>query len=242
MNYSKKRKIFWFILMIVFVAFLIVMRFVNNRIDRTEEISTEQANTENEITKNSVLILSDGSIDSSKLLLKKEQIAYNFLCDNYDLTENIDDDGMYNDMSPLLVYDNDKLSKFEYVICSGGFFDYYAGTEIGDLDSDTTTFAGYLYTNIKELSSKMPNTKFFLVSIPYYKDIKSENSTYTVADYNLAIETIAKQFDNVYYIDIATETKNNPIEMHTDGLYYEKDTNNLIYNKFKEIITKDTKE
>lgn len=236
MNQHTQRKIVWIVVMAIMSIFIIVMKvkekYFPSEIDIIQE---EMMKTDFEIIDNTVILYSDGVINSEKVLLQAERMTNLFEDSNYSYTEKITEYGMLNMLKPMISYEDSEIKKTEYVIIHGGFLDMIAATEIGDFDSAQTTVVGYLKTIIEDILKKSPNTKIILMGIPCY-DLTGVEEQYNPHDYNLAFEILASSFDNVYYIDLYSATTNKPLVMESTEYRYDYETIKIIYSKIIETI------
>lgn len=206
----------------------------------SDKTPVEEKVIQNEYTENSILLLSDGSIDEDQTSIKSETMRYLAENDGYKYAEKIVDNGLLGSqlMYKMLEFD-ESFGKYQYVIINGGMRDFGVQESIGDIDSSGVGFCNAVYTFFDEASKKTPNTKYFLVGLPYVKDLKisdEEEINISIADYNFALKTIADMYDNVYFLDFSENTKLEPIEFKYSDYFYDIDSLQKIYNSFKNAI------
>lgn len=127
------------------------------------------------------------------------------------------------------------LDEVDYIVISYGLNDYTVGCKIyGEDLYDEYTYAGALRSSVERIREVCPNAKIILSSITYCvfygNDIVTQDGyekTYgggTINDYRDAMELVAAEFDNVYFINNLENLDINK-ENYTDYLYDEMHLN-----------------
>lgn len=219
---------------------IIAFRIFDFLLPKTEEELLKEKYVDNQIIENSVLVISDGSINEDMVALKSDTFRYLFENDGYIYTEKIKQDGFLSSdtINPLLVYE-ESFGEYEYIIINGGFCDFLAQLEIGEFGIENTGLCETTTDFFDECSMKSPNTTYIIVGVPYFKDIEYfegiDDMEYTVADYNFVLEMIANKYDNVYYLDFAETTYENPANISGNSYLYDTETLKVLYESFKKI-------
>lgn len=220
------------------ILFLIGMRIFNEFLPKTEEELAQEQVVDNQIIPNSVLIVSDGSINEDVTPLKKQTLRYLFECDQYKYAEMIINEGFLSAQINSMLNYKEGFSSYEYVIISGGFCDFLLQLDIGDFN-DTPGLCKIACDFFDICAKQSPNTKYILVGVPYFEDIKMASEIkeikYTVADYNLALKLIADKYDNVYLLDFAEKTYETPANVSNNEYLYDANTLQLLYESFNRL-------
>lgn len=107
---------------------------------------------------------------------------------------------------------NIKLEELDYIVISYGLNDYTTGCAIyGEDPYDEETYSGALKTSVERIQKACPNATIILSSITYCifygNNIETQDGYEkdygggTINDYRDAMESIAAEYENVYFID-----------------------------------------
>lgn len=232
---NRKKITLWTILLVMFLG-LIAFRLFDFSISKTEE--TENFIPENKVVKNSILVLSDGSINAQDTPLMEDTLKVLFENDGYQYEEIVTNQGTLSDnsiFSTILTY-RSAYETYEYIIISGGIIDLMIGTELGEPGATDGSVAGMLTQFFDTAEQQSPYTKYLLVGIPYYQGYNDVETKYTIADYNALLKIIANKYDNVYVMNFVDKTLEDNILPVRNDLIYDKKSVKILYDSLNEII------
>lgn len=130
---------------------------------------------------------------------------------------------------------NIDLDELDYIVIAYGLNDYTSGCRVyGEEPYDETTYIGALRGSVERIKEACPNAKIILSSITYCifygNDIVTEDGyekSYGggyINEYRDAMETVAAEYENVYFIDNLEKLDINA-ENHTEYLHDEMHLN-----------------
>lgn len=143
-----------------------------------------------------------------------------------------------------------KLEEVDYIVIAYGLNDYTTGRTIyGEDPYAEHTYTGALRTSIEKLQKMCPNAKIILSSITYCVFLEGGEVSMdgyernwgggTIEEYRDAMEFVASEYDNVYFMD-NLEYMNINISNYEqylrDGMHFTDAGRELYVDYFEEII------